>query len=86
MFKLDASIGDAKRLAKETPARIQVGSTNWVTARFSAEEPLAKSLWKKWLKESYEITVSKSLPTKKKAKTSEKNNSQFRPKAARKKK
>ena len=53
MFKLDASHEDAKALAKQQPDRFELGSGTWVTARFSAEKPLPKTLWNRWLKESY---------------------------------
>ena len=53
MFKLEASMADAERLAADDPDTVQVGSTSWVTIRFSAEKPPPKRLWKKWLKESY---------------------------------
>jgi hypothetical protein len=56
MFKLDASMPQALKLAAEDPKRFEVGSTGWVTARFTAEEPLPKRIWGKWLKESYEVT------------------------------
>ena len=55
MFKLDASKAEAERLAEEDPDRFQVGSG--VTARFTAEEPMPKKLWSKWLQESYELSV-----------------------------
>ena len=53
MFKLKASLPEAERLAERSPADFQVGS--WVTARFSADKPLPKRLWQKWLDESYEL-------------------------------
>ena len=58
MFKLDASISEAQRLAKDSPDDFQVGSTAWVTARFSNDQPLPKKLWTKWLKESYGLTTN----------------------------
>ncbi|MEM7315648.1 MAG: hypothetical protein AAF497_21120, partial [Planctomycetota bacterium] len=36
MFKLDKSKPEAEKLAKKRPDDFQVGSTAWVTARFSA--------------------------------------------------
>ncbi len=57
MFKLKASTPQALELASEDPKRFEVGSTGWVTARFTAEEPLPESIWGKWLAESYELTV-----------------------------
>lgn len=53
MFKLDASMAQARALAKSEPDRFEVGAGNWVTARFTADNPLAKSIWSSWLKESY---------------------------------
>jgi len=55
MFKLKASITEAKQLAKDDPDRFEVGSTAWVTARFTAERPMPKRLWEKWLAESYRL-------------------------------
>ena len=56
MFKLKASMPQALKLSAEDPKRFEVGSTGWVTARFTAEEPLPKRIWGKWLEESYEVT------------------------------
>ncbi len=66
MFKLDQSLAQAKKLADRQPERFQAGSTGWVTTRFSAEKPLPKTIWKKWLKESYDVTLSKSSKPKRK--------------------
>lgn len=57
MFKLDASMPEARKLAEEAPDRFEVGSTGWVTARFTAEEPLPKRVWSKWLAESHALTA-----------------------------
>lgn len=54
MFKLEASRADAEKRAAEDPDHFEVGSTSWVTARFTADKPMPVRLWKKWLKESYE--------------------------------
>ena len=56
MFRLRASMRQALELAASDPARFEVGSTGWVTARFTAEEPLPKRIWQKWLAESYDVT------------------------------
>jgi toxin ParE1/3/4 len=53
MFKLDKSMAQAQKLAAENPDRFHVGSTGWVTARFSDDQPLPRSIWQKWLRESY---------------------------------
>ena len=53
MFKLDASFKAAKDLAKIQPERYELGVDNWVTTRFSREDPLPKKIWSRWLKESH---------------------------------
>ncbi|MHC5209902.1 MAG: hypothetical protein ACYTG2_04195 [Planctomycetota bacterium] len=53
MFKLDVSWKEAKDLAKSEPERFELGVGNWVSTRFSAEAPLPKKLWSRWLEESY---------------------------------
>jgi hypothetical protein len=59
MFKLRESMADAEARAKAEPKRFEVGKTGWVTARFTADEPLPRSVWEPWLDESYAITVGK---------------------------
>lgn len=54
MFKLEQSMPQAEELATTQPDRFEVGSTGWVTTRFTAEEPLPVALWTTWLDESYE--------------------------------
>lgn len=53
MFKLSASVPEAERLASREPERFEVGKGGWVTARFTAEAPLPKTLWVKWLAEAF---------------------------------
>lgn len=53
MFKLEVSLNEAKDLATGDPERFEVGVGNWVTTRFSAEAPLPKKIWSRWLKESH---------------------------------
>ena len=53
MFKLEASWEEAKDLAKSEPERFELGVGNWVTTRFSAEDPLPKKIWSSWLRESH---------------------------------
>ncbi len=72
MFKLQKSMPEAIKLAKKDSDCYQVGSTAWVTARFTADSPLPKKLWEKWLDESYELSLgtgkeSKVKKTQKKA-------------------
>jgi len=55
MFKLGPSMPQAKRLAASDPDRFEVGSTGWVTTRFTAEVPLREEIWQPWLAESYEM-------------------------------
>ena len=57
MFKLEASLEEAKGLAKGEPHRFELGVGNWVTTRFSAEDPLPKKIWSRWLKESYAVAT-----------------------------
>lgn len=69
MFKLDKSKAAAAKLAEKAPDDYQVGSSAWVTARFSAEQPMLVKRWKKWLDESYALSQApaKKRPVKKKA-------------------
>ena len=57
MFKLKESMPEAETLAGQKPDRFEVGSTGWVTARFTTEDPLPKEIWEKWLVESYELSI-----------------------------
>lgn len=66
MFKLRASMAEALELAARHPKRFEVGATGWVTARFTAEEPLPKQTWKRWLAESYQLTCGAGDTRKKK--------------------
>ncbi len=66
MFKLERSMPEAGKMAAKDPDRFQVGSTGWVTTRFTAEKPLPKSIWEKWLKESYDLTCDSGSKGKKK--------------------
>jgi hypothetical protein len=70
MFKLQTSMAEATRLAEKDPNRYDIGSTSWVTARFSADEPIPTKQWEKWLDESYALALSGGAgrkPTPKKA-------------------
>ena len=56
MFKLKESMPEAQQLVSESPDRFEVGTTGWVTARFTAEEPLPRDIWERWLEESYQLS------------------------------
>lgn len=66
MFKLRDSLPEARIFAQAEPDRFDVGSTFWVTTRFTPEKPMPKKLWEKWLDESYNLSVDTS-PGKKNA-------------------
>ncbi|MCF7807805.1 MAG: hypothetical protein K9N38_04710 [Candidatus Marinimicrobia bacterium] len=59
MFKLKESMPEAIRLAEKQPDQFEVGNTGWVTTRFTDESPLDKSIWTRWLSESYALVASK---------------------------
>lgn len=72
MFKLEASLPEAEKLAEMSPDDYQVGIGGWVTARFSAEQPMPTRRWQKWLEESYQLSLtgtSKSKSVKKSSTT-----------------
>lgn len=56
MLKLTQSMPQAEEMASAEPSRYQASSNGWVTIRFTAEEPIPKTIWSKWLKESYAIS------------------------------
>ena len=62
MFKLDDSMPKALELASSEPHRFEVGSTGWVTTRFTSEEPLPAELWETWLEESYGVAGGTGAP------------------------
>ena len=66
MFRLEKSIAQAEELAEKQPDRFDVGKNNWVSTWFSAEKPLPKTIWQKWLRESYGL-ASGGAPAQKKA-------------------
>jgi hypothetical protein len=71
MFKLEASMPQALKLAAQHPHRFEVGTTGWATARFTAEEPLPKQIWGKWLAESYDVTCGTGQTAKKTRRTTQ---------------
>ena len=58
MFKLDDSTPEAAKLAKKEPDRYAVGKVGWVTARFTAEDPIPAPVWRRWLDESYRLMAA----------------------------
>ncbi len=56
MFKLERSRPQAEELAAKHPDRFELGTGKWVVARFTAEKPLPKALWSRWLNESHALT------------------------------
>ncbi len=59
MFKLKASRAEAQELATARPKDFQIGSSPWVTARFSDDDPLPEAIWRRWLDESYALSAKK---------------------------
>ena len=53
MFKLTASLTEAKLLAEQRPKDFQIGTSGWVTTRFTDDSPMPEELWNRWLDESY---------------------------------
>ena len=86
MFKLQKSLSEAARLAAKEPDRYEVGSTAWVTARFTADEPMPKKLWEKWLDESYELSAGSGTGKKSTAKNTSKKKTVTKKRAVKKKK
>ena len=79
MFKLERSKAEAGKLAEEHPDDYQVGSTAWVTVRFSPDKPMPATRWKKWLDESYALTQSPAKRKGAKKKASKKAAAKRRP-------
>ena len=63
MFKLEASRSRAEALAASDPKRFELGTGSWVVARFTAEKPMPKSLWSRWLKESHALVADAKQPS-----------------------
>lgn len=72
MFKLQKSIPEAAKLAEKEPNCYEVGIGGWVTARFTAEAPMPKKRWEKWLDESYKLSLAAAGGKKSTKKTSAK--------------
>lgn len=72
MFKLSDSLPQARELEKKDPDRYGAGATGWVSVRFTAEKPLAKTIWSKWLKESFAEAGGGQAPVQRKKKAAKK--------------
>ena len=69
MFKLADGLEEARELAESEPDRFSAGSTGWVTVRFTAEKPLQKRIWSRWLKEAHKLASGGAKkPARKKSK------------------
>lgn len=66
MLKLKSSMPEAIKLAEQKPDCYGAGSTGWVTARFTSEDPIPQELWERWLDESYQLSVESGRKTSKK--------------------
>ena len=63
MFKLQESLQEAASLAGTEPDVYEVGKGGWVTARFTAGDPLPESIWRSWLEEGYRLCRPKPKKT-----------------------
>jgi hypothetical protein len=63
LVKLDASLVEAKKLAKAEPERYRVGANGWVKVTFSEDMPPAVDVLARWVAESYALVAK---PKKKK--------------------
>lgn len=79
MFKLKDSRAQAEKLAAKEPDRYEAGSTAWVTTRFTADKPIPKSIWEKWLDESYALSVGGKATARKKSPAKKKSSSKKSP-------
>lgn len=68
MLKLQASLPEAKKLAAKQPGRYKAGASGWVKLTFSAEEPPALDIAKRWIAESYALASAGKVTAKKSAK------------------
>jgi hypothetical protein len=64
-LKLDASIAEAKKLAKAKPGSCEVGSQGWVAVPLGPEAPPLDVL-QRWVGESYEVVSGPKAAAKKK--------------------
>lgn len=65
MFRVEGSLAQAQKLADKEPERFSAGSNGWVTVRFTAEKPIPKTVWEKWLKEAHGLRAAgKKTPAK----------------------
>lgn len=72
MLKLDGSLAEAAKLAKQAPARFKAGSGGWVKISLTPEPAPPLALFTRWIDESYALfaagPAAARAPKKKKAK------------------
>ena len=69
MFKLHASLPEAKAIAGRAPSQCKVGANGWVSLKFTDDESVPLDVLTRWMQESYQLFASekKSEASKKKA-------------------
>jgi hypothetical protein len=68
LVKLEASLAEAKKLAKAEPKRYRAGANGWVKLMFTADEPPKLDVLARWIAESHALVAApaKKKPAKKK--------------------
>jgi hypothetical protein len=64
MVKLESSLDEATKLARENPACCKVGSGGWVTIEIAHAKDLPIEVLTRWIAESYGLFVAGKKPTK----------------------
>jgi hypothetical protein len=55
-LKLDASLGEAKKIAKQKPGSCEVGAMGWAAVNLGPDAPAVPVL-ERWIAESYELAA-----------------------------
>jgi hypothetical protein len=58
-LKLGDSIGEANMLAAKAPGFCEVGAHGWIKLTLSADVPLSKEVFERWIGESYRLIAPK---------------------------
>jgi predicted DNA-binding protein (MmcQ/YjbR family) len=61
MFKLEASLDQARALAASNPANCVVGDTGWVTIKTQDKGLVPEETLKAWVEESFRLLAPKTL-------------------------